>query len=159
MKKLMKRIKREIKDKAKRYGIIGTETLRTTLILTDSETKEFKTLDFDDHFICDLEDNELCINYVEDVTENMNVYVDNLSQIFDLNKLEKENGIFEYKNKPLRLIQDTYLSNLYGHESEYTALAIDNGGRLYNIIWDIVNFETEDKKDTCNWDRYTVAKI
>jgi len=159
MKKLMKRIKREIKEKAKKYGIIGTETLRITLVLTDSEIKEFETLNFDNHYICDLEINQLCINYVEEVTENMNVYVDDLNQIFDLKKLEKENGVFEYKNKTLRLIQDAYQSKLCGHENEYTALAIDNGGRLYNVVWDIIDFEAENREDTCNWDKYAVGKI
>ena len=89
----------------------------------------------------------------------MNVYVDDLNQIFDLKKLEVQNGIFEYKDKPLRLIQDAYLSKLSGHESEYTALAIDNGGRLYNIVWDIVNFETKHRENTCNWDKYTASKM
>ena len=88
----------------------------------------------------------------------MNVYVEDLNQIYDLKILEKENGIFEYNNKPLRLIQDAHLSGLSGHKGEYTALAIDNGGRLYNITWDIVNFETKAGEDPCNWNKYTVKK-
>lgn len=158
MKKLMKRIKREIKEKAKKYGITGTETLRLTLVLTDKEIKEFVALNFDNHYICDLEENELYINYVEEVTASMNVYVEELCQVYDLKILEKENSIFKYNNKPLRLIQDAYQSDLYGHKDEYTALAIDNGGRLYNIIWDIVNFETKSGGQSCNWDKYTVKK-
>lgn len=159
MKKLMKKIKREIKEKAKRYGIIGTETLRVTLILTDSEIKEFQALEFDNHYICDLEQNQLCINYVEEVSEDMNVYVDDLNQIFDLKKLEEDNGIFKYNKKQLRLVQDAYLCNLSGHEGKYTALAIDNGGRLYNIVWENVNFEAEGGSGNCNWDKYTVKKM
>jgi hypothetical protein len=159
LKKIIKRIKKEIKEKAKIYGVSGTETLKVTLVLNDSEVKEFQTLNLDNHYICDLEENQLCINYVEQVTENMNVYVDDLNQIFDLKKLEVDNGIYEYKNKPLRLIQDAYLSNLCGHESEYTALAIDNGGRLYNIVWDIVDFVTVDRAQTCNWGKYTAIKM
>jgi len=155
----MKRIKREIKEKAKKYGIIGKDTLKVTLVLTDSEIKEFETLHLDNHYICDLEDNELYINYVEEITASMNVYVDNLDQMFDLKKLEVENGIFEYNNKSLRLIQDSKLSNLWDHGNEYTALAIDNGGRLYNIVWNIIDFDTKDKVKICNWDRYTVAKL
>ena len=69
MKKLMKRIKREIKEKAKKYGIMGTQTLRLTLELTDKEIKEFETMNFDNHYICDLEEKELYINYVEEVTD------------------------------------------------------------------------------------------
>ena len=80
----------------------------------------------------------------------MNVYVEDLSELYDLKKLEKENGIFDFENKPLRLFQNASLSDLYGHEQEYTTLAIDNGGRLFNIAWDIVNFETEYGADTCN---------
>ncbi|MBZ9687006.1 hypothetical protein G9F72_011790 [Clostridium estertheticum] len=159
MKKLMRRIKKEIKEKSKKYGTHGTGNLSITLILTDNEIGEFQTVNLDNHYIYDLEENELCINYVEEVSECMNVYVDDLSQVFDLKKLEEENGIFEYNNKQLRLIQDAYLSKLIGHEGEYTALAIDNGGRLYNIVWDIVNFETEDRPQICNWDKYTVKKI
>ncbi|MBU3145304.1 hypothetical protein [Clostridium sp. CF012] len=159
MKKIMRRIKKEIKEKSKKYGTRGTENLSITLLLTDSEIIEFQTVNLDDHYIYDLEQDELCINYVEEVTESMKVYVDDLSQVFDLKKLENNNGIFQYNNKKLRLIQDAYISKLVGHEGEYTALAIDNGGRLYNIIWDIVDFETEDRLEICNWDKYTVKKI
>jgi len=158
MKRLMRKVKKEIKVKAKKYGISGTETLKITLVLTEREIKEFTTMDFDNHYICDLEGNILCINYVEEVTESINIYVDDLNQIFNLKKLEEENGIFEYKNKPLRLIQDAYLSNLRGHDNEYTALAIDNGGRLHNIIWDVVDVKNKDT-DNYNWDKYTVIKI
>lgn len=159
MKKLMRRIKKEIKEKSKKYGTHGTENLSITLVLTDSEISEFQMLNLDNHYIYDLEENELCINYVEEVSASMNVYVDNLCQVFDLKKLEEENGIFQYNNKTLWLIQDATLSKLCGHENEYTALAIDNGGRLYNIVWDIVDFETAEVADTCNWGKYTVKKI
>jgi hypothetical protein len=158
MKKLMKKIRREIKEKSKKYGIRGTETLRLTLELTDKELKEFETMNFDDHYICDLEEMELYINYVEEVSASMNVYVEDLNQLYDLKILEKENGILEYNNKQLRLIQDAYLNDLSGHTGEYTALAIDNGGRLYNIRWDIINFETKTDDDPCNWDKYSVEK-
>jgi len=64
-------------------------------------------MNFDNHFICDLEEKELYIDYVEGVTSSMNVYVENLNQVYDLEILEKENGIFEYNNnKLLRLTQD-----------------------------------------------------
>ena len=155
----MKKIKREIKEKAKRYGIIGTETLRLTLILTESEIKEFEVLEFDNHYICDLDQNQLCINYVEEVSENRNVYVDDLNQIFDLKQLEEDNGVFEYNKKQLKLIQDAYQCNLSSHEGEYTALAIDNGGRLYNIVWNIVNVEVEGRGDNYNWDKYIVKRM
>jgi len=159
MKRLMKKIKKEIKEKSKRYGISGTETLRVTLILSDNEIKEFQALEFDNHYICDLEQNQLCINYVEETSENMNVYVDDLNQIFDLKKLEEDNGVFEYNKKQLRLVQNAYLCNLCGHEGQYTALAIDNGGRLYIILWNKVTFVTEGRSDRYDLDKYTVKKM
>lgn len=159
MKKLMRRIKKEIKEKAKKYGTHGTENLSITLILTDSEIREFQNLNLDNHYVYDLEGNELRINYVEEVSESMNVYVEDISQVFDLKKLEEENGVFEYSNKQLRLIQDAYISKLIGHKGEYNALAIDNGGRLYNIVWDIVDFKTVEITDTCDWNKYTVRKM
>lgn len=86
------------------------------------------------------------------------VYVDYLKKEFNLGKLEKEFGTYEHKGKPLYLIQDSYPSNICGHELEYTAVAIDNNGNMYHVIWEMIDPDAEDGADTCNWDEYSVKE-
>ncbi len=51
----------------------------------------------------------------------------------------------------ITLQQEPYLDGT-PDEPYFTALAIDENGNQYDIIWDIVNPESDDDGDRCDWD-------
>jgi hypothetical protein len=67
MKELKERIEREIEKKAMKEGTMGTETVSITMNLTDDEMKEFKKIDFNNHYGYDIQGNQVDINYTEDL--------------------------------------------------------------------------------------------
>lgn len=95
---------------------------------------------------------------VEEVTTGK-VYVECLGKVFNLAELQKTQGTYKHEGKTLWLIQDSYPSDLCGHENEYTAVAINIKGNMYCVTWDIINYETGNKLEPCNWDNYKVKII
>lgn len=148
MKELKSKIVKEIREKEKDLGLIGSAL----------EMKKVEKIELDERYSYELKGNELYISNEKECATNK-VYVENLGKVFDLKKLEKAQGTYEYRGKMLWLIQDSYPSDLCGHEKEYTAVAIDIKGNMYCITWDIINFETKNLEDTCNWNNYTVKPI
>lgn len=148
MKELKNKIVKEIREKEMNFGPKGS----------NQENKKIEKIDLDERYSYELKENKLYISNEKECATNK-VYVENLGKVFDLKKLEKAQGTYEYEGKLLWLIQDSYPSDLSGHEKEYTAVAIDIKGNMYCITWDIINFETKNIVDTCNWDDYTVKPI
>lgn len=73
MMELKERIIKEIENKAMLRGILGTKVVKITLVLTDEEIKDFKTLDFGEHYNLELEGNKLYISHVEEIAiDNQN---------------------------------------------------------------------------------------
>ena len=67
MKELKERIEKEIEKKVMKDGAMGTETVSITMTLTNDEMKEFKKIDFNNHYSFDVEGNEVTVNYVEEI--------------------------------------------------------------------------------------------
>ena len=82
--------------------------------------------------------------------------------MIDINEIEKKFGSVEYKGEKYILIQDAYLSNNAYGDVAYFANAIKAGDTtddgyvpvyvpVYTVEWKIINPDTEDKADTCDW--------
>lgn len=70
MKELKERIIKGIKNKAKMRGLLSTNTVRITLILTDKEIKKLVQMDINEKYSWELEGNKLYVSYVEEIDEN-----------------------------------------------------------------------------------------
>ncbi|MFD1179191.1 hypothetical protein ACFQ3W_23260 [Paenibacillus puldeungensis] len=57
--------------------------------------------------------------------------------------------IVEWEGKTLKTIQDPYVSD---NGEQYIAHAIDAEGNEYLITWSVINYETTDESEACNWD-------
>jgi len=64
---LLEKIDREIEEEAKKYGFMGTESVSVSLTLTEDEIDEFHTLDLDNHYTWEINNNILDISYVEEI--------------------------------------------------------------------------------------------
>lgn len=83
-----------------------------------------------------------------------------MKNAMSINDMEKKFGSVEFEGAKYILIQDAYLSNrdAYG-DAAYFANAVkagdtpDNGYvPVYTVEWGIINPETEDEADACDWD-------
>lgn len=61
---------------------------------------------------------------------------------------EKNSTIFESGGKELRTIQDPYII-----EKTYKAIALDQDDNQYDVEWEIINHETTDESESCNWEK------
>ena len=81
-----------------------------------------------------------------------------------MESLEKKFGSVEFEGKKYILIQDAYIDDVCidgqeGHTA-YFADAIKDGDHqdedgyfpLYTVEWEIINPETDDEGDRCDWD-------
>ena len=53
-----------------------------------------------------------------------------------------------WQGKELRTVQDTFVSD---NGNEYKAHAIDVAGNQYMIVWEVINSETTDESEACDW--------
>ncbi|MGG3987467.1 hypothetical protein [Bacillus smithii] len=58
--------------------------------------------------------------------------------------------IFEWEGKELRTVQDPYVSD---DGDTYTAVAIDENNNEYQVYWEVINSDTTDESETCDWDK------
>ena len=57
------------------------------------------------------------------------------------------------------LIQEAYLSGT-SDDPYYEATGCDDYGNCYNVRWEIINNETDDESDACDWSNpYMVLKL
>ena len=82
-----------------------------------------------------------------------------MKSAMSINDMEKKFGSVEFEGAKYILIQDAYLDNEGYGEAAYFANAIkvgdtqDNGYvPVYTVEWGIINPETEDEADACDWD-------
>lgn len=74
-------------------------------------------------------------------------------------KLAQDNGDITINNERYILTQMPYIDGT-NEDAYYTARAIkdsdqpdeDNFIPVYQLIWDIINTETEDESEACEWD-------
>ena len=66
MKELKKRIIEEIENKAMLRGILGTKSVKVTLVLSAEEIKKLEKMDISDHYTWELEGNKLYVSHVEE---------------------------------------------------------------------------------------------
>lgn len=71
---------------------------------------------------------------------------------YDTAALDKEFGTVTKGGQELYLIQQAYLSHDGNMQPLYEASAIDLLGKKYRVEWDIINEETDDDGDACDWD-------
>jgi hypothetical protein len=71
---------------------------------------------------------------------------------------EDDYGTVEYDGKTLILLQMPYCDDdfRHGHRIVYKAKAKDNEGKEYQIYWRIINENSEDELDACDWEDYAV---
>lgn len=62
---LKERIENEMDEKAKKYGIMGTENCTVTMELTDAEKEELESLDLSKNYYWEIEDDKLIVTYTE----------------------------------------------------------------------------------------------
>ena len=70
-------------------------------------------------------------------------------------------GTVDYKNKTLKIMQLPYADSI-GHSCDrevYRAIAEDEQGEEFEIIWDVINPEREDQSECCDWSEFSVRKI
>ena len=65
MTNLQKRIKEAIKNKADKYGLMGTETVSIEMTLTDEEKREFFEIDWSENHFWEIDSNTLNITFKE----------------------------------------------------------------------------------------------
>lgn len=54
-----------------------------------------------------------------------------------------------HEGKELRTLVDPFVSD---NGTEYIAHAIDDEGNEYMVLWDVVNSDTEDESESCDWE-------
>jgi hypothetical protein len=65
------------------------------------------------------------------------------------NELNATNStIFEVEGVEFRTTQDPYPND---SGNQYIAQAIDADGNTYQVRWDVLNFDTTDESEVCNW--------
>lgn len=72
---------------------------------------------------------------------------------YDTAELEKEYGP-TYKTSDgteVWLTQQAYLDGNLNEEAHYTSYGVDLSGNQYQITWEIINTETDDDSDACDW--------
>ncbi|MFU1797664.1 hypothetical protein ACM1RC_27620 [Paenibacillus azoreducens] len=57
--------------------------------------------------------------------------------------------IIQWEGKELRTTQDPYISD---DGSQYIAHAVDDRDDEYIITWEVINYETMDESEACDWD-------
>ena len=71
-------------------------------------------------------------------------------------------GTTEYEGKKLRICEP-YLDGIQGKELYYTAYAyeVDDADKekRYRLRWEIINSDTEDEGNACEWDDFSIEKI
>lgn len=78
----------------------------------------------------------------------------------DIDEMEKKFGSVLYDGAKYILLQDAYLDNEDGFgDAMYFADAVKVGDTpdegclpVYTVVWEIINPETEDAEDACDWD-------
>lgn len=66
------------------------------------------------------------------------------------NELNAHNStVIEWEGKILKTTQDPSVSD---NGDQYTAPAIDAEGNGYILAWEVINEETTDESEACNWD-------
>lgn len=83
-----------------------------------------------------------------------------MKNAMSINDMEKKFGSVEFEGAKYILIQDAYLSNrdAYG-DAAYFANAVKAGDTpddgyvpVYTVEWEIINQDTDDEADACDWD-------
>lgn len=59
--------------------------------------------------------------------------------------------IFEWEGKELRTVQDPYPS-AFDNGEVYTAFAVDENNNEYRAYWEVINSDTADESEVCDWD-------
>jgi len=87
------------------------------------------------------------------------IYCNETNQEYDRQTLIDQNGIYQLGDTKLYLTQYPYI-NQGGTPTQvfYQAHAIDDDGNSYMIFWDIINEDTEDESEACDWEDYTVQQ-
>jgi len=67
MRELKKRIIEEVENKAMLRGILGTKSVKVTLVLSDEEIKKLDKMDISEHYTWKLEGNKLYVSHVEEI--------------------------------------------------------------------------------------------
>ncbi|MEK5183173.1 hypothetical protein [Paenibacillus sp. FSL P4-0288] len=62
---------------------------------------------------------------------------------------EKNSTIIEWEGKELRTILDPHVTDEGDH---YIADALDADGNKYIITWEVIDYNTTDEAESCNWD-------
>ena len=83
-----------------------------------------------------------------------------MKNVMSIDEMEKKFGSVEFEGAKYILIQDAYINNrdAYG-DAAYFANAVKVGDTpdeghvpIYTVEWEIINPETEDEADACDWD-------
>ena len=61
--------------------------------------------------------------------------------------------IVNFKNIELRTTQDPYLDN-----NAYRAHAVDAFSNEYIVTWEIINHDTTDESEACDWDNPVLVR-
>lgn len=68
----------------------------------------------------------------------------------------RNSTIIKWEGKELRTTQDPYCDNYYcmvdGTIASFFAHAVDADNNEYKIRWEIINHETTDQSETCDWE-------
>ncbi|MFI2856848.1 hypothetical protein ACH6EH_06880 [Paenibacillus sp. JSM ZJ436] len=66
------------------------------------------------------------------------------------NELNKTNStVVEVEGKTLKTLQDPHVSD---DGQMYIAEAVDVENNTYLVTWEVINSETTDESEACNWD-------
>lgn len=76
------------------------------------------------------------------------------------NDLIAQFGTVSFEGKTLALTQQAYCSN-HPDVATYQALAVDEAGDEYTVVWDCVEgwMGKEDESECCDWSEYQVRPL
>lgn len=63
-----------------------------------------------------------------------------------------------WNGKILTLKDDAFIDGTYD-DQYYTAFATDENDNDYKIRWEIINTETENEDECCDWDDFAVTEL
>ena len=91
----------------------------------------------------------------------MKIYDEFLRKEFETEDLERIFGFYKFNGIPIWLTQDAYMDGQSDDKDTwvYKADAIDSKGNLYRVTWQVIDFETEEGENACDWEVYTVTEI
>lgn len=170
MSELLKKITEKLEAKATKFGFKGTDSVHVSLILTEDEQEEFSNMKWDSNYSFEFKNNVLHVNYVAE----LQIYCKQFEKKFNVTKLEKKYGKFEYEAKAIYQIEDAGVERaIDGHI--YRAYAIDETGKLYFILWRQYGKDSEKKvfinedgkvmgpctnrENACDWASYTIEEV